>query len=323
MAVALLGTGRFLTVRLGFIQLCKLGHGFVVTSGIYDDPEEPSDDSHFQALSTALSATVGIGNIAGVALAIHWGGPGAMFQVWMTALVGMAIKYAEVTLGAGDVSYVVETEPGRFHRTSEASEIRVEDGLQLATAAAAVRVAWHEVPLERLFADRELDRAFTGVVDSGRKLAVTADGTTATSLWGLAAESGAPLCMLAFEQGLPGTWGRFIVVLSVFLFAISTAISWSYYGDRCANYLFGRGLVFPYKIAYVAIHFVGSVLTLSVAWTLGDVFLEIVILPNLLALILLSPKVSEPTRSYFQRKPWIENREVHRRAVARQKASRQ
>ncbi len=96
--IALLGTGLFLTVRLGFLQVRKLGHGFAVTSGIYDDPAEPGDVSHFQALTTALSATVGIGNIAGVALAIHWGGPGAMFWMWMTALVGMATKFSEVTL---------------------------------------------------------------------------------------------------------------------------------------------------------------------------------------------------------------------------------
>jgi len=545
-ALALLGTGLFLTVRLGFLQLRKLGHGFAVTSGIYDDPAEPGDVSHFQALTTALSATVGIGNIAGVALAIHWGGPGSLFWMWMTAFVGMATKYSEVTLaqhyrqlegvdrdprrwegtvsggpmyyierglgprfkplavffalmlgttafltgnaiqantvadtfrtefgiapwmtgaftttlvalviiggisrigrvtgilaplmaliyvagslvilgiyhdrvlpsfllifseafnptasvagagagvfvltaiwgvkrglfsneagqgsapiahaaaktdepvsegvvalvepfidtivictmtglviiatgawtdrvpteislGAGDVSYVVETEPGRFQRTGEAVEIRVADGAQVATDSAAVRVAWHEVPLERLFEDPKLERPFSGVVDTGRKVALTEDGTSLTSLHGLAVESGAPLTMLAFQHGLPGTWGRFVVVISVLLFAVSTAISWSYYGDRCANYLFGRKAVLPYKIAYVTMHFVGSVLTLSVAWTLGDVFLGIVILPNLLALILLSPKVAELTRSYFQRKPWVENREVHRKVVS-------
>jgi Na+/alanine symporter len=85
-------------VRLGFIQLRRLGHGFAVTSGRYDDPNEPGDVSHFQALSTALSATVGIGNIAGVAIALHWGGPGALFWMWVTAFLGMATKYAEVTL---------------------------------------------------------------------------------------------------------------------------------------------------------------------------------------------------------------------------------
>src|SRR5690606_19035972 len=96
--IMLLGTGLFLTLRLGFIQLRRLGHGFAVTSGKYDDPNEPGDVTHFQALSTALSATVGIGNIAGVATALHFGGPGALFWMWMTAFLGMATKYCEVTL---------------------------------------------------------------------------------------------------------------------------------------------------------------------------------------------------------------------------------
>ncbi|MBK5099112.1 MAG: sodium:alanine symporter family protein, partial [Gemmatimonadetes bacterium] len=82
MVLLLLGTGVFLTLRLGFIQIRRLGHGFKVTTGVYDDPDEPGDVSHFQALTTALSATVGIGNIAGVAIAIHWGGPGALFWMW-------------------------------------------------------------------------------------------------------------------------------------------------------------------------------------------------------------------------------------------------
>ena len=96
--IALLGAGAFLTVRLGFVQLRRLGHGFAVTSGRYDDPDDPGDVSHFQALTTALSATVGIGNIAGAAWAIHYGGPGALFWMWMTALLGAATKFSEVTL---------------------------------------------------------------------------------------------------------------------------------------------------------------------------------------------------------------------------------
>ena len=92
MVLLLLGTGVFLTLRLGFIQLRRLGHGLAVTMGKYDDPNEPGDVSHFQALTTALSATVGIGNIAGVAIAIHWGGPGALFWMWVTAGLGMSTK---------------------------------------------------------------------------------------------------------------------------------------------------------------------------------------------------------------------------------------
>jgi AGCS family alanine or glycine:cation symporter len=541
--IALLGTGLFLTVKLGFLQLRKLGHGFAVTSGMYDDPAEPGDVSHFQALTTALSATVGIGNIAGVALAIHWGGPGALFWMWVTALVGMATKYTEVTLaqryrdvekedldpykwegtvsggpmyyierglgpswkplavffagmlgttafltgnaiqantvadtvkttlglpvwvtglvtasivamvviggitrigkvtgilapamaviyvsgalaiialhidrviptfglifreafnptasiagsGAGiflltmmwgvkrglfsneagqgsapiahaaaktdepvsegvvalvepfidtivictmtglviimtgvwnvripteitldrgDISFVVEQTDGSYDKFDGAAQIRIADGGYVGTGAGAVEVAWHEVVVERLYTDEEQTMLFSGIVDTDRKLAVADDGTEYPALFGKAAESGAPLTMIAFQQGLPGNIGLYIVVVSVFLFAISTAISWSYYGDRCANYLFGHHAVLPYKFAFVTMHFVGAILTLAVAWTLGDVFLGIVILPNLLALILLSGKVKQMTVSYFERRPWVENREVHRR----------
>jgi AGCS family alanine or glycine:cation symporter len=154
---------------------------------------------------------------------------------------------------------------------------------------------------------------FSGIVYSGAGNAVATDGTTYMSLHAAAVESGAPLTILAFEAGLPGRAGRYIVIVSVFLFAISTAISWSYYGDRCANYLFGAKWILPYKLVFVGMHFGGAIVSLAVAWTLGDVFLGIVIIPNLLALILLSPKVVELTKSYFARRPWLENREVHRR----------
>jgi hypothetical protein len=96
--------------------------------------------------------------------------------------------------------------------------------------------------------------------------------------------------MAAFERGLPGEWGRYIVLLTVLLFGISTAIAWSYYGDRCAFYLFGPKAVLPYKIVFVGMHFVGAVVPLAVAWTLGDVFLGLVIIPNLIALVFLTPE---------------------------------
>ena len=79
--------------------------------------------------------------------------------------------------------------------------------------------------------------------------------------------------------------------------------------------LFGQSAVLPYKLVYVVMHFVGAVLPLAFIWRVGDVFLGIVILPNLLALWLLAPKVREMTDSYFERKPWIQNLEDHRKAV--------
>ncbi len=98
LAVLLLSAGVYITIRLAFIQIRGFRHAVDVTRGVYDDPEDEGDLSHFQALTTALSATVGIGNIAGVAIAIRMGGPGALFWMWVTAFLGMAVKYTECTL---------------------------------------------------------------------------------------------------------------------------------------------------------------------------------------------------------------------------------
>lgn len=549
MVILLLGTGVFLTGRLGFVQLRRLGHGFAVTTGMYDDPNEPGDVSHFQALTTALSATVGIGNIAGVAIAIHLGGPGALFWMWVTAFLGMATKYAEVTLAqkyrevdseggahkwegavsggpmyyiekglgprwkpvavffaamlaftafltgnavqantvadnvatvwgvpvwitglitasivatvilggitrigrvtsilaplmaavyvagalfiiltnlsglipalglivaeafnpsagvagtgvgvfvvtmmwgvrrglfsneagqgsapiahaaaktdepvsegvvallepfidtilicsmtgvviimtgmhtariptevamrGGDLSYTTLTEAGRYVATNAPAEVRFENGVHVATGVGAPLVSWHETALDTLYADAAMSRPFTGVVRPATGEAVPDGGAPAlTALWGNASESGAPLTMEAFSRGLPGTWGNFIVLISTILFAVSTAISWSYYGDRCANYLFGHKAVLPYKFVYVAMHFMGAVVPLAVVWAMGDIALAIVIVPNLVALIFLAPQVAEMTRDYFERRPWEENYRAAQAAKAQRK----
>jgi len=537
MVILLLGAGVFLTLRLGFIQLRHLGHGFAVTMGKYDDPDEPGDVSHFQALTTALSATVGIGNIAGVAIAIHWGGPGALFWMWVTAGLGMATKFTEVTLAqkyrdiesvdadahawegtvsggpmyyiekglgpnwkwmavafagllgitafltgnaiqantvadtmqttfgvpnwasglvtsaivaavilggisrigkvtailapamaavyvfgalvillfnagqvlpalalifreafnptagvagtgvgaflmtmmwgvrrglfsneagqgsapiahaaaktdepvsegvvallepfidtivicsmtglvilttgvwndrvpteiafsGGDLVWVAVDDNGGHAFVDTPGEIRLENGLHVADGPGAAQIGWHDVSVEQLFIDAEMTQPFTGTVFPAAANAVGDNGQTYTSLFGEAVESGAPLTMEAFRRGLSrlGSWGHMIVVVCVLLFAISTAISWSYYGDRCANYLFGHKAVLPYKMAFVGMHFVGSVLPLALIWNFGDIFLAIVIVPNLIALIMLTPKVVTESKSYFERKPWL------------------
>ncbi|WP_193164349.1 alanine/glycine:cation symporter family protein [Microbulbifer hainanensis] len=94
----LLGVGLFFTIYLGFPQLRYFGHAIKIVQGKYDKPGDPGDASHFQALSTALSGTVGTGNIGGVGLAIAIGGPAALFWMWMTAFLGMTTKFVEVTL---------------------------------------------------------------------------------------------------------------------------------------------------------------------------------------------------------------------------------
>jgi AGCS family alanine or glycine:cation symporter len=93
----ILGVGVLFTVWSGFCQYRALTHGVGVVRGKFDDKDDPGAINHFQALSTALSATVGLGNIAGVALAVSLGGPGAVFWMWVTGLVGMALKTTEVT----------------------------------------------------------------------------------------------------------------------------------------------------------------------------------------------------------------------------------
>jgi AGCS family alanine or glycine:cation symporter len=542
--IALLGTGIFLTVRLGFVQVRRLAHGFAVTSGRYDDPNEPGDVSHFQALTTALSATVGIGNIAGAAWAIHWGGPGALFWMWVTAGLGMATKFSEVTLAqrfrkvsspadqehkwegtvsggpmyyieyglgkawkplavffaimlgatafitgnavqantladtartsfgipnfitgliaagfvaaviiggitrigrvtsvlaplmaaiyvtgavviillnigglipaiglifseafnptagvagmgigailvtlnwgvdrglfsneagqgsapiahaaaktdepvsegvvglvepfidtivivsmtalviiltgsneariattmtlsGGDMSYVVTEPDGGLEPAAAPGPITIVDGQQQ-IAAGAAEFAWHDVPVETFYADPAQTMPFTGTLNPAAGTAVGDDGTIHTVLYADQPEGGAPLTMLAFRTGLSpiGDFGHYIVMISVLLFALSTAIAWSYYGDRCATYLLGSRAVMPYKIAYVGMHFLGTIIAPAVAWDMGDIFLGIVILPNLLALIILSGQTKEMMQSYFERKPWVENAEVHRR----------
>lgn len=110
--IALVGTGIYLTIRMRFIQFRGFSHGVELVKGKHDNANDPGEVSHFQALSTALSATVGTGNIAGVATAIAMGGPGAVFWMWVTAFFGMATKYASCTLavkfreidGKGEVS---------------------------------------------------------------------------------------------------------------------------------------------------------------------------------------------------------------------------
>jgi AGCS family alanine or glycine:cation symporter len=222
----------------------------------------------------------------------------------------------EMTLTGGDSSWVIELADGGVDHGADApAEFRIVNGAA-ATAAGSPRFAWHEAAVADFFTDSQMSVPFTGVIRGGS--AVADDGRTYASLWGNAAESGAPLTTLAFERGFgfsKAIAGDYIVILGVLLFSISTAISWSYYGDRCANYLFGKKAILPYRVIYVIMHFVGAVATLDVIWRLGDVFLGIVILPNLLALLILSPKTLALTKSYFDRKPWIANAEAHRRAV--------
>jgi AGCS family alanine or glycine:cation symporter len=168
-----------------------------------------------------------------------------------------------------------------------------------------------------LYVDAVQSQPFSGTVFPTRNLILNEDGTQRSALFGNAVRNSSPLTSLGFERGLApiglGGLGPYIVLLSVFLFALSTAISWSYYGDRCANYLFGLRGILPYKMVYVLMHFIGATLSITTVWDIGDTALSLVTLPNVLSLILLSGVVKSLTNSYFERKPWLENYEVHQR----------
>jgi AGCS family alanine or glycine:cation symporter len=230
---------------------------------------------------------------------------------------------SELDLTSGDISYVAHDQMNLFLSGDAPGEIRVDDGFPLHVEGEN-RFAWHEVEVERFFTDMGQTQPFSGVIDPQDAVAMDASGNTYDILYGDAVETGAPLTSLAFERGLGkfglGGLGRLIVLISVLLFAVSTAISWSYYGDRCTNYLFGLKGILPYKAVFVLMHFIGATVPLATIWVLGDVALGAVTFPNLIALVMLSGVLVQLTRSYFERKPWIENAEVHRRIKAEKQA---
>ncbi len=526
MVALLLITGLITSVMLRFIQIRRLRHSFDVVRGKYDDPSHDGDLSHFQALTTALSATVGIGNIAGVATALHYGGPGALFWMWVTAIFGMALKYAECTLAikyrvilpdgsaSGGPMYYIEKGLGKSWKPlavffavcavissfgsgnsiqafTVADQLRSDLGVptwitgimsaglvalvilggikrigavtsKLVPYMASIYIAggllvlimnfttlpgviveifqsafrpaaqvggfaggtfifmltWGvkrglfsnesgqgSAPIAHAAAmtdepvregvvammgplidtliictitglvilstgvwkskmDETLDLnaqntmsvivddgqvhtdgelrsqdKFTGtvnvdhgrfdgvhlvrnhsIIDAVRILESSGDNYTGPlevidgdiqlesidglQVSGLIAQNGSPLTAWAFKEGLRpilGQWGYLIITIGVVLFGISTAISWSYYGDRAMVYLAGTKYVLPYKLVFVLMNFLGAIFSLEVVWNFGDSALGLMALPNLIALIFLGNKVRTMTNEYFSK----------------------
>jgi AGCS family alanine or glycine:cation symporter len=473
MVVALLGTGVYMTFKLGFPQLRRVLHGIRVTKGDYDKVDDEGDLNHFKALSTALAATVGIGNIAGVAIAIYYGGPGAMFWMWITAFFGTALKYAECTLAleyretdalgntAGGPMYTIENGLGPKWRwlavtfacfaiicsfftgnaiqsntltqqlyaqilsitgpdnalmvtnsftllgsESNISMMHVIIGLSCAAIVGSVilggikrigNVTSYLVPImaavyvmcalfiiltnfERVgesfstiftmaFNPPSIKDPAIGIAagafisflntmmmgvkrglfssESGQGSAAIAHSTAktpyavregvvallepyidtiiictltglvimVTNSWHLTEfysqridpsildtdlKAGVLLTSHAFGIGMPSI-GSQVVTIAVVLFALSTAISWSFYGDRATEYLFGTGAIPIYRYCYVFMVFVGSMLPLEQVWIFGDAALAFMTFPNLLAIILLSNKLKDLSTEYFSK----------------------
>ncbi len=427
--VALLGTGIFLTIRMRFVQIRGFAEGVRITAGKYNDPSIAGDVTPFKALCSALSATVGVGNIAGVAAAIALGGPGAVFWMWVTAFLGMAVKFTEVTLAqhyrtihkdgtvSGGPMYYIERGLGHRYKflsvafafftifacfgignmvqANQVSQIlgvtfkipHVITGIVISMMTGLViiggmrrigKVAGFLVPfmsityvggslfiiglhsshiiptLGQIFYHAfNPTAAAGGFVGSAIMLTLRAGVTrgifsnesglgsapiihatsktkppvreglvallepftdtivicTMTALvilvsgqWTTGLRD-APLTSAAFEAGFAG--GSYIVTLGITLFAYSTAISWSFYGDRAAEYLFGPKAIIPFRIIYCIILFFGAIagsshVWITSVWAYADIANLLMAFPNLIALWLLSGVVARSLSAYMK-----------------------
>ena len=422
--ILLVGTGVYLTILLRGIQFRKLWHSlWLALIKRKDDGDNPGDISHFQALMTALAATVGTGNIAGVATAIAVGGPGALFWMWITGLFGMATKYAEAVLA---VKYRIKDENGEMsggpmyylsrglgikwlgvlfavfasiaafgignmvqsNSVADAVQhsfgISVEiTGIILAVAtgfvilggiksigkvteilvpvmvvfymlAALFVVVIHvdQVPfiisliLKEAFTNTAASGGFAGATvmltirmgvsrgvfsnESGLGSAPIAAAAAQTkhpvtqalvsmtqtfidtivvcSFTGFAilvsgvletGQTGVPLTSMAFATALPGNWGGIIISIGIILFAYSTILGWSYYGEKSLEFLLGRKAIKPYRVLFVIAVFVGAISKLDIVWAFADIMNGLMAIPNLIGLLGLGGIVAAETKNYF------------------------
>ena len=425
MLVMILGTGLFLMLRLKFMPLSKIGAGFkLMWQGRQKGDAESGEISPFQALMTCLAATVGTGNIAGVATAIFLGGPGALFWMWCTALVGMATKYSEVVLAVhyrekdergehvGGPMYAIKNGLGKkwlwlgtaFAIFGGFAGFGIGNMVQVNSMAAALHTTFNiplwvtgvvtmvvvglvilggikrigkvaatlvpfmcvayiiaavvvlvvnaaEIPkaFEMIFTYAFTPIAATGGFAGAAVMAAIrfgvargifsneaglgtagiaqAAGTTNSpvrsgmigmlgtfidtiiicSMTGLAiitsgvwasGASGAALSAAAFEQAMPGV-GGYILTLALVVFAFTTILGWSYFGEKCWEYMVGTKSILPFRILWVAAVPFGAIAQLDFAWLVADTLNGLMAIPNLLSLLLLSPIVVKLTKDHF------------------------
>jgi AGCS family alanine or glycine:cation symporter len=426
MLVLILGTGLYLMLGLQLIPFRKLIYGFVMLWRGRSSHEK-GDITPFNALMTSLSATIGTGNIAGVATAIVLGGPGALFWMWCTALVGMATKYAEAVCAVhyretdengnhvGGPMYYIKNGLkshwawlgtlfaifgmiagfgiGNMVQANSVADV-LESSFQIPTWATGVtlavlvwlvliggiqriaEVAGKLVPIMGIayvmgglvilvihaakipdalslifthaFTPVAATGGFAGAAvwaairfgvargifsnEAGLGSAPIAQATARTnspvrqgviamletfidtiivcSITGLviiisgawmSGETGASLSSMAFEQALPN-FGGYIVVFGSAVFAFTTLLGWSFYGEKCVQYLFGIESIIQFRLLWVIIVPVGAIIKLEFVWLVADTLNALMAIPNLIALLLLSPVVFKLTRDYFASK---------------------
>lgn len=422
--ILLVGTGIYLSIRLGLLQVTKLIKAFQL---IFSEDEGHGDISSYAALATALAATVGTGNIVGVATAIKSGGPGALFWMWVAAFFGMATKYSEGVLAIkfrtkdanGDISggpmYYIVNGMGKKWRplailfalsgilvalfgigtfaqvNSITSSIEhtfgfspkvlsilmsmivafiifggiksiskvaekivpfmaiiyiiatlivifvnanqiipviglvlksavtptaalggftgalVKDAIQkgiargvfsnesgLGSAPIAAAAAKTNQPVEQGLISMTGTFIDTIIICTLTGLAILVTGKWQTTL------EGAPLTQAAFSSVF-GQSGNYILTFSLVLFAFTTILGWSYYGERCFEFLFGTKWISLFRICFVLMVALGGFLKLELIWIIADIVNGLMALPNLIALLALSPIIISETKSYFEK----------------------
>jgi len=416
--------GLYLTFGLKAMPWRLTAKAFsMLWQGRKPDAASEGEISPFQALMTALSATIGTGNIAGVATAIYFGGPGAIFWMWVIALFGMATKYAEAVLAVkyrevdalgnhvGGPMYYIKNGLGKnwawlgmafalfgmiaafgignmVQSNTVASELYASfqvppwiTGIVMATLTGAVilggikriaKVAEKLVPfmasayvlgaliiiiinisevpaalmliIKDAFSGTAAEGGFLGAtvmmavrwgfargifsneaglgsaaiahaaaktnnpvrqgmiamlgtfIDTIIICSMTALVIILTGAWDSGIQ-GAPMSTLAFNTGFAG--GGYVVTFGLIIFAFTTILGWSYYGERCAEYVLGIKAIMPYRILWVVATLTGALIKLGLVWTLADVLNGLMAIPNLIALLLLSPVIFSVTREYF------------------------
>ncbi len=429
LVVLLLGGGLFFTFYSRFTPFRFFRHAFLVLMGKYDSDDDPGDISHFQALSSALASTVGMGNISGVAVAIHTGGPGAIFWMWISAILGMSTKFFTCTLsilyrGKDDVGrvmggpmYYIETGLGKkfkplaiwfslaglfgclaLFQSNQLTQIIRDEvfqqqgifagaatsgnllvGLVIAVIVSSVifggikRIGlvasrmvpvmvslymvaglailanhFSEIPAMFMFiihdaftGDAVLGGALGAVIITGIRRAafsneagigteamahgaaktkepvreglvamigpfidtiivcsVTAFAILFSGMWQAGETNGVTLTTQAFSHEL-GDVGRYILMISVVIFSMSTMIGYSYYGSKCTSYLFGSRYKKYYRMFYVFTLVIASLITLDIAINFVDGMYALMAFPTMTATLLLAPRVMKEARRYF------------------------
>ena len=426
-----IGGGIFFLLYSKLTPFRYFKHAFDILMGKYDNPDDKGQISHFQALSTALSSTVGIGNIAGVAVAISLGGPGALFWMWVSAIVGMATKFFTCSLSImfrgydsdgelqGGPMYVIEQGMGKKFKflsywfsiaglvgclsllqvnqltqilSDQLTKVNPEIGMAipldltigiiialmvsavifgglqriadvaskvvpfmvLIYLSAGLFIVFSNISLVPSIFNLIITSAFNGssvaggfvgtavVISQGfRRAAFSNEAGMGTEVMAIGASknnepirsglvamigplidtiivctitgivillsgdwmsgefSGVTLTQKSFANHL-GIIGDFILIFSVATFTLSTMFGYSYYGCKCASYLFGAGSKFYYRIFYVMSLVLGSVLSLDLAVNIVDAMFALMAFPTMISAIYLSPHIKKEAKKYFQ-----------------------